>query len=99
MIDATALAVNTNKTVTFLRAEALEAAKTFVESFAPLANSRGYSDGTIRPDERLRLVLLVADWLLNDEAAIKRAAEDIASALDAYGYSSSADYVRSGAGR
>lgn len=52
-----------------LRAEALAAASEIVEEFAPRANARGYTDGTINPAERVRLVLLVADWLLGDAPA------------------------------
>jgi spore germination protein YaaH len=96
MIDAKSFSVDVNKTVTFVRAEALNQAKAFVESFAPLTNGRGYSDGTIRPDERIKLIMMVADWLLNDQAAITRAIEDAAAALEAYGYDSAAAYVRRG---
>jgi spore germination protein YaaH len=94
MIDAAAISVDVNKAVTFVRAEALERAREFVEGFAPTKNARGYSDGTIRPDERVKLIMTVADWLLNDQAAITRAVEETAAALDAYGYDSAASYVR-----
>jgi hypothetical protein len=46
------------------RTEALEAATTFVDGIAPRTNSRGYSDGCLKPTERIDAVLLVADWLL-----------------------------------
>jgi hypothetical protein len=99
MIDTTAISVDMNKAVTFVRAEALTKAREFVEGFAPVTNARGYSDGTIRPDERLKLILMVADWLLNDEAAITRAAEETAAALEAIGYDSAASFVRAGVKR
>ena len=51
------------------RTEALAAATEVVDAFAPRANARGYADGTIKPAERVRLVLSVADWLLGDAPA------------------------------
>jgi hypothetical protein len=61
------------------RPEALAAAVALLDDIAPRANSRGYSDGTIKPAERVALVLQVADWFLVDvvtvEAAVKRVTE------------------------
>jgi hypothetical protein len=51
------------------RTEALAAAIEIVEAFAPRANARGFADGAIKPTERVRLVLRVADWLLGDALA------------------------------
>lgn len=49
------------------RSEALAAAVTLVDDLAPRTNARGYTDGVIKPDERVSLVLRVADWLLAGE--------------------------------
>lgn len=46
------------------RLDALAHATKLVDEFAPRVNARGYSDGAIKPSERVELVLKVADWLL-----------------------------------
>lgn len=55
------------------RTEAIEAASKVVNDLAPMANSRGYADGTLRPAERVEAVLRVADWFLSDEADLAAA--------------------------
>lgn len=62
------------------RVEAFQAASKIVDDFAPRANSRGYADGTIRPAERVELVIRVAEWLLSDEATIAAAVDRVSAA-------------------
>jgi hypothetical protein len=49
------------------RSEALTAAVALLDDLAPRANQRGFTDGVIKPGERIALVLRVADWLLSGE--------------------------------
>jgi hypothetical protein len=49
------------------RDQALAAGLAIVDEIAPRTNARGYSDGTIKPGERVTLALQIADWLLAGE--------------------------------
>lgn len=62
------------------RPEALEAASKVVAELAPTTNARGYADGSLRPAERVELVLRVADWFLADEASIAAAVDRVKAA-------------------
>jgi hypothetical protein len=46
------------------RVEAWNMATSIVATLAPYQNPRGFADGVIRPELRVKLIMQVADWLL-----------------------------------